>query len=161
MKHKLMCLCVLLAIYLSAAPPTAASVFSQLKTLETAVNLTLERLQSGIQFEISEPGDFRETAGQQLQLALLGLDAADLLQEDYYHLSLYLIARHFKQYAVALELLEFEFQAAEFRGLKNWLAQRIDQIKKLAGQPASGKDELSVAEEFKSLRNLLKKHGIR
>ena len=86
----------LLLLFLFSQPAGADSVFSQLKTLEQAVNITLQRLESEIQLEPASTTvdiDFSQRAGQQLQMTLVGMGRESLLQEDYYNLCLYLLAR--------------------------------------------------------------------
>lgn len=151
----------LICLILTALPAAAESVRTQLKTLETAVNITIDRLEYDIELEVSADGNFRETAGRQLQFSLLSLNAGHLLQEDYYHFALYLIARRFKQYQTAVELLNFEYEMTGLRALKNWLQQRIDLLQKLLRQPGSADGEFSIPGEFSSLRNLLKNFGLR
>ncbi len=146
----------------------AENVVQQLRILEKAVNQCIERLDSDIYLEnagepsgtASESG-FLELTGRQLELSLLSLDAARLLQEDYYHFSLYLIARHYKKYEIALELLRFEKKMAEFVPLKNWLQKRIDTIICLQRTTPVVDADFAIAKDFQGLIDLLKKYNIR
>jgi hypothetical protein len=153
----------LLTLYFvfSVVLASAASVISELRTLEDAVNLTISRLESGIGFDYGNDEDFCFAAGQQLQLSLLSLDAGHLLQEDYYNLSLYIVARSQRHYAFALELLQRELQAADFRFLQSWLKARIVELEKLAIAPEVADYQFSVAGEFSDLRHLLHKNGVK
>jgi len=149
----------LLLLFLFSQPAGADSVFSQLKTLEQAVNITLQRLESEIQLEPASTTvdiDFSQRAGQQLQMTLVGMGRESLLQEDYYNLCLYLLARKKCDYAAAIAPLEYEIGMAEIPQLRRWLQQRLALIRELAGGKKPEERDFSIAGEFADLRRLLR-----
>ncbi|MDD3148067.1 MAG: hypothetical protein PHD82_12235 [Candidatus Riflebacteria bacterium] len=125
----------LICLLLVTGTLLAESYRSQLQTLEKAVIISIERLESGIELESITGKNFSEKAGRQLEFALLSLDAGHLLQEDYYHFALYVVARHFKHYLSAIELLTYELEMTGQKALKNWLNRRIEQLQKLLPVP--------------------------
>ena len=138
----------------------AESVFSQLKILEQAVNITLQRLESDIQMEPASATvdiDFSQRAGQQLQMTLVGLGRESLLQEDYYNLCLYLLARQARDYDAAIAPLEYEIGMAEIPQLRRWLQDRLSLMHELAGGRKNEDSGFSIAGEFAGLRRLLRK----
>ena len=156
----LLVFCVLGTAFLQAA-----NLYSELQILETAVMQTIDRLQSDVQ--IDSPKDksdavFRQLAGRQLEFSLLSLGAENLLQEDYYHFSLYLIARSFNRPMLARELLIFETGMAEFDPLKKWLQLRINTIDhNLCASISVPFESFSISAEFADLKKLLKKNKVR
>ncbi len=152
----------LLLLILLSQPAGAGSVFSQLKILEQAVNITLNRLESDIQFDQPVPAtgpaavDFSQRAGRQLEMTLSGMGHESLLQEDYYHLCLYLLARKTCNYAAAIAPLEYEAGMAEMPQLRRWLRQRLSLIHELAAGKKKEERNFSIAGEFADLRRLFK-----
>ncbi len=147
---------------------SAENIIQQLQTLEKAVNQCIDRLDSDISLECiggltdtSGDDNFMTVAGRQLELSLLSMNAGHLLQEDYYHFSLYLIARHYKKYEAALELLRFEKKMAGFIPLQNWLQKLIDTVTNLQRTREAEDHEFAVARDFQGLIALLKKYHIR
>ncbi|GAB1351964.1 hypothetical protein MASR1M12_06950 [Erysipelotrichia bacterium] len=158
--QKIMTSFALLLLFLSNQPAGAESVFSQLKTLEQAVNITLNRLESDIQIDpATGPAavDFAQRAGQQLQMTLVGLGRESLLQEDYYHLCLYLLARKTGNYTAALEPLDYEIKMAEMPKLRQWLQLRLSMMHELAAGKVPEERDFSIAGEFSDLRRLLRR----
>lgn len=150
---------VLMLLLFFSLQANAESVFSQLKTLEQAVNITLQRLESEIQLGPASTTvdiDFSQRAGQQLQMTLVGMGRESLLQEDYYNLCLYLLARKKCDYAAAIAPLEYEIGMAEIPQLRHWLQQRLALIRELAGGKKPEERDFSIAGEFADLRRLLR-----
>lgn len=144
-----------------SASLVGASVFTDLKILEKAVNATVARLESEISIDEGNDENFYAIAARQLQLTLLSFDAGHLLREDYFNLSLYFIARQSRQYQLALELLQRELKQADARFLKEWLQAKITALEILLRDPDNTLDEFSAAVEFSDLRSLLRKNNIR
>lgn len=157
---RLMTSIALVMLLLFSRQASAESVFSQLKILEQAVNITLQRLESEIQLEPASTAvdiDFSQRAGQQLQMTLVGLGRESLLQEDYYNLCLYLLARKTCNYSAAIEPLEYEIGMAEIPQLRHWLQQRLLLIRELAVGKKQETRDFSIAGEFADLRRLLRR----
>lgn len=133
----------------------AESVIDQLRIIEKAVNMAVSRIETGFVAD-PEPGDFKGLCGRQFELAVLSLSAEHLLEEDYYHLALYMMTTHFRLYDDAIEILELELDLARHRPVKKWLKTRIARLRevKKSGKPAPAK-QFSITEEFKSLRQTL------
>jgi len=158
--QKFMASFALLLLFLFNHPASAESVFSQLKTLEQAVNITLNRLESDIQLDpATGPAtvDFAQRAGQQLQMTLVALGRESLLQEDYYHLCLYLLARKNRDYAAAIAPLEYEVNMAQIPQLRRWLQRRLSLMHEMASGKVPEEPGFSIADEFNDLRRLLRR----
>ncbi|GEM_PF-1716850 len=160
---------LLIFFLLGTAFLQAASIFSDLQILETAVMRTIDRLQSDAQIDPPEnksDSDFRQLAGRQLEFSLLSLGAENLLHEDYYNFSLYLIARSFNRPKLARELLVYETGMAEFAPLKRWLELRINAIDRTTNASITASTSVScgsfsINDEFVDLKKLLKKHKVK
>lgn len=142
----------------------AESIFAQLDKLENAVEIAIGRLDSGLLMEGRVKEDFALMAGRQIEFALISLDAADLLEEDYYHLALYLLARRYCYYDLAIELLEFEVKMAQIKEVRNWLREKIREVialKSASGAVNMSGVDLKIKEEFASLKRVLRKAGAR
>lgn len=160
MKKPLLLPLMLASLLLISSALGAETVSAQLNKLEQAVGIASSRLESGISSDENGSSDFSLQAGRQLEFALLSIDAANLLEEDYYHFALYLLARQAGHYRLAVELLSFEYQLARFSPLKKWLKQRIDQLNALASSAGGVDKNFSISAEFASFRKMLKKYGL-
>lgn len=144
----------------------AASVLRDLNQLELLVSHTIERLESGITLDQQPEPDFSRRAGLQFELSALAAGRPDLLEEDYYHLALSLIARHFAEYDLAHRLLQLELAAQKLDTTRHWLIKEISEIEKLqAATKEQTKSLLLPSRDHKmilqDLKKTLAKAGVR
>lgn len=161
---RLLLLILIFSLNCHSAPVNAESIFTQLDKLEHAVEITIGRLDSGLLMDDAVKEDFALMAGRQIEFALISLDAAHLLEEDYYHLALYLLARRYCYYDLAIELLEFEVKMAQIKEVKNWLREKIREVtalKSSSGAVIMSGVNFTISEEFASLKRVLRKAGAR
>lgn len=155
---------IFLLFMVFASPLAAESVLKQVDTLEKAVLLAALRLDSETLItELSEK-DFLSQAGRQVEFALINLEAGNLLEEDYYHLALYMIARNSAKLDQALELLQYELKFAELKAVKAWLTEKIREILLLKKAIAENRpiwDRFDISKEFSGFKKALLKSGAR
>ena len=125
-----------------------ANIKDDINKLEQAVNTAVFNLQL-----LGTTDNFEQEAEIQLELAITSIRKS-LLKEDYFAYSFYVVARHFKQYKAALNILIEISKKEEYKPLRRWVNERIKQTQRHAvGIPDR---EFSIKKEFDSIRNLLK-----
>lgn len=126
-------LTILLMIFMFAITtyPVKASVHSDLKDLALVIEQAVDRLDSGIELTPVKSDEFLRQASLQFELAALAMNKKQLLEEDFYHLGLSLIARHFLHYDLAAELLQCELAKPDSMFIRDWLRKEIAELQNL------------------------------
>ncbi|EKD84197.1 MAG: hypothetical protein ACD_39C00187G0002 [uncultured bacterium] len=125
-------LMALLTIFLSISSTAfTGSILRDLTCLEQVIEQTIRRLESDIEFDSKSSDDLVSRASLQLELSALAAGRPDLLEEDYYHLALSLIAEHFGEYATACQLLRKEMKAQTLSAARDWLRKEITELENI------------------------------
>lgn len=149
MRHSLIKMVLVVCFLTATIIPAAASVHDDLERLAQVAAHTISRLESGIELELRANSDFSDNIVLQFELSAIALNYPVALEEDYYHLGLSIVAKHFTRLALARSFLQKELDTQKSGVVRAWLQKEITDLELLI----KSKTDTTEAKQYEPTHN--------
>lgn len=124
----------------------------ELAIVEKAIFIVDERIYKGIFLsEISDDKTFENEVTRMLEFAYISLGKEKFLTEEWFDLSIYCLARKYKYYKLAINLLKKEYEIIKYHKLRKWIKARIQ----LLDNSDFFESDFDIKKEVNDLRKIL------
>lgn len=106
----------------------ASNLADCFKRFEKTVNIAINRINFILSADNTEAPNMNTLIIRHVELAAIANECICQNEEDFYNLAIYLVASHFGQTKLALEVLKHELEVTNYSPLERWLRLRVAEL---------------------------------